>query len=105
MYVFSQARGCIRLCSHQVVQAPLSEPAMVSWVPLFNPGPGTTIKDMDVVRNHCVLVARIATSELVLIVISLTHPKEIYTVEVSVTENYENKSFLFFNLLLTSVLV
>lgn len=91
---FSQARRCICLRS-QVVQAPLSEPTMVSWVPLFNPGPGTTIKDMDVVRNHCVLVARIATSELVLIVISLTHPKEVYTVEVSVTETI--------NLLLTSV--
>lgn len=49
---------------------------------------------MDVVRNHCVLVARIATSELVLIVIPLTRPKEVYTVQVSMTENYKKIFFL-----------
>ncbi|XP_041867020.1 prolyl endopeptidase-like [Melanotaenia boesemani] len=63
---------------YQVVQAPLSEPSMASWVSLFAPGPGTAIKDMDVVGDHCVLVARTPTSELVLIVVPLTHPKEAY---------------------------
>lgn len=57
---------------------------MASWVPLFTPDPGITIKDMDVVGNHCVMVARIPDGELVLIVILLTNPKEVYTVQVSV---------------------
>ncbi|XP_059215020.1 prolyl endopeptidase-like isoform X2 [Centropristis striata] len=67
---------------YQVVQAPLSEPSMVSWVPLFVPGSGTTVKDMDVVGNHCVLVARTPAGELVLIGVPLTHPKESYTVQL-----------------------
>lgn len=66
-----------------MVQAPLSEPSMLSWVPLFTPDPGTIIKDMDVVGNHCVLVARIPTGEFVLIVVPLAHPNEVYTVQVS----------------------
>ncbi|XP_069549094.1 prolyl endopeptidase-like [Brachyistius frenatus] len=67
---------------YQVVQAPLSEPSMVSWVSLFAPGPGTTVKDMDIVGDHCVLVARTPSSELVLIVVPLTHPKEAYVVQL-----------------------
>ncbi|TMS04485.1 Prolyl endopeptidase-like [Larimichthys crocea] len=66
---------------YQVVQAPLSEPSMVSWVPMFTPNPGTVVKDMDVVGDHCVLVARAPAGELVLIVVPLTHPKEAYTVQ------------------------
>lgn len=60
---------------------------MVSWVPLFVPGPGTAVKDMDVVGEHCVLVARTPAGELALIVVPLTRPQEAYTVQVSVTEN------------------
>ncbi|XP_073338461.1 prolyl endopeptidase-like isoform X2 [Pagrus major] len=67
---------------YQVVQAPLSEPSMASWVPLLTPGPGTAIKDMDVVGDHCVLVARTPVSELALIVVPLTHPEEAYTVQL-----------------------
>ncbi|XP_041803268.1 prolyl endopeptidase-like [Chelmon rostratus] len=67
---------------YQVVQAPVSEPSMVSWVPLFDPGPGTTVKDMDVVGDYCVLVARTPASELILIVVPLTNPKEAYTVQL-----------------------
>uniref|UniRef100_A0A671Y3Z4 Prolyl endopeptidase n=1 Tax=Sparus aurata TaxID=8175 RepID=A0A671Y3Z4_SPAAU len=67
---------------YQVVQAPLSEPFMASWAPLLAPGPGTVIKDMDVVGDHCVLVARTPASELALFVVPLTHPEEAYTVQL-----------------------
>ncbi|KAM8739392.1 prolyl endopeptidase-like isoform 1-T1 [Acanthopagrus schlegelii] len=67
---------------YQVVRAPLSEPSMASWVPLLAPGTGTAIKDMDVVGDHCVLVARTPASELALIVVPLTHPEEAYTVQL-----------------------
>ncbi|KAF3708048.1 Prolyl endopeptidase-like [Channa argus] len=63
---------------YEVVQAPLSEPNMVSWVPLFAPSPGTSIKDMDVVGDQCVLVARTPANELILIIVPLTHTKEAY---------------------------
>ncbi|CAB1460271.1 unnamed protein product [Pleuronectes platessa] len=65
---------------YQVVQAPLSSPSMVSWVPLFAPPSGSAVKDMDVVGDHCVLTVRTPTNELVLIVIPLTHPEKAYTV-------------------------
>lgn len=55
---------------------------MTSWVPLFTPEPGTTIKDMDVVGNHCVLVARVPAGELVLMTVSLTNPEEVHTTQV-----------------------
>ena len=66
---------------------------MASWVPLFAPDSGTVIKDMDVIGDHCVLVARSASGELVLIVVSLTNPKEAYTVQVSVTGKLYYNSF------------
>uniref|UniRef100_UPI0037E8CC89 prolyl endopeptidase-like n=1 Tax=Semicossyphus pulcher TaxID=241346 RepID=UPI0037E8CC89 len=67
---------------YQVVQAPLTDPSMVAWVPLFAPAPGTVIKDMDVAGDHCVLVARTPAGELFLIVVPLTNPKEAYTVQL-----------------------
>lgn len=67
---------------YQVVQAPVSEPSMDSWVSLFAPEPGTTIKDMDVVGDHCVLVARTPVSELALIVVPLIHPKNANIVQL-----------------------
>ncbi|XP_060943685.1 prolyl endopeptidase-like isoform X2 [Limanda limanda] len=65
---------------YQVVQAPLSNPSMVSWVSLFAPSSGSAVKDMDVVGDHCVLTVRTPTNELVLTVIPLTHPEKAYTV-------------------------
>ncbi|KAG7512974.1 prolyl endopeptidase-like [Solea senegalensis] len=64
---------------YQVVQAPLSEPSMLSWVSLFTPGPGNVVKDMDIVGDYCMLVARTPANELVLIVVPLMHPKKAYT--------------------------
>ncbi|XP_028458530.1 prolyl endopeptidase-like isoform X2 [Perca flavescens] len=88
MYHVEHWRKCLVILTntgpgqeYQVVQAPLSEPSMVSWAPLFTPGPGTAIKDMDVVGDHCVLVARTPAGELVLIVVPLTRTKEAYTVQ------------------------
>ncbi|KAM4592194.1 prolyl endopeptidase-like isoform 2-T2 [Odontesthes bonariensis] len=67
---------------YQVVKAPLSEPSMSSWVPLFAPGPDNVVKDMDVVGDHCVLVVRAAAGELTLIVVPLTRPNEAYVVQL-----------------------
>nr|XP_046258403.1 prolyl endopeptidase-like [Scatophagus argus] len=67
---------------YQVVQAPLSKPSIVSWMPLFSPAPGTAIKDMDVVGDHCVLVARTPAGELVLIVVPIPCPRKAYTVQL-----------------------
>ncbi|XP_068597740.1 prolyl endopeptidase-like [Brachionichthys hirsutus] len=67
---------------YQVMRTPLSEPAMASWDPLFVPDPGTIVKDMDVVGDHCVLVATAAAGGLFLIVFPLTRPEDVYTVQL-----------------------
>ncbi|XP_011601454.2 prolyl endopeptidase-like [Takifugu rubripes] len=67
---------------YQVVQAPLSKPSMDSWIPLFTPEPGTIIKDMDIVGNHCVLVAKTPADEFILTVFPLASPKEVHTVQL-----------------------
>ncbi|KAF3841887.1 hypothetical protein F7725_023838 [Dissostichus mawsoni] len=53
-----------------VLQSPLSEPSMASWVPLFTPDSALLSKTWTS-----------AAGGLVLIVVSLTNPKEAYTVQ------------------------
>lgn len=59
---------------------------MVSWDTVFAPSCGTVVKDMDVVGDHCVLVARTQANELVLIAIPVTQPKNARTFPVSVSK-------------------
>lgn len=67
---------------YQVVQAPLSDSSMDSWVPLFVPPPGITIKDMEVIEDFCVLTARTPANEYLLTVIPLKQPKDVYYLEL-----------------------
>ncbi|CAG6016614.1 unnamed protein product [Menidia menidia] len=67
---------------YQVVKTPLAEPSMSSWVSLFAPGPGIAVKDMDIVGDHCVLVARAAAGELILMVVPLSQPSGAYVVQL-----------------------
>uniref|UniRef100_A0A3P9N657 Prolyl endopeptidase n=1 Tax=Poecilia reticulata TaxID=8081 RepID=A0A3P9N657_POERE len=67
---------------YQVMQSPTSEPSMASWASLFVPNPDTTIKDMDVVGDYCLLVLRTPANELALSVMSLRNPKETYIIEL-----------------------
>ncbi|XP_061767192.1 prolyl endopeptidase-like isoform X2 [Nerophis ophidion] len=67
---------------YQVVKAPLSEPSMLSWHTVFTPRAGTVLKDMDVVEDHCVLLAKTAANELELIVVPLIQPSQAYTLQL-----------------------
>ncbi|XP_049591717.1 prolyl endopeptidase-like [Syngnathus scovelli] len=67
---------------YQVVKASLSEPSMMSWEAIFTPCPGTVLKDMDVVGDHCILVAVTTSNELELIVVPLSRPREAYTLQL-----------------------
>ncbi|XP_077437461.1 prolyl endopeptidase-like isoform X2 [Vanacampus margaritifer] len=67
---------------YQVVKAPLSEPSMMSWDAIFTPRPDTVLKDMDVVGDHCILVAVTTSHKLEFIVVPLTRPKEAYTLQL-----------------------
>ncbi|XP_019715695.1 prolyl endopeptidase-like isoform X2 [Hippocampus comes] len=67
---------------YQVAKAPISEPSMMSWDAIFTPRPGTALKDMDVVGDHCVLVAATTSNELELIVVPLSRPRAAYTLQL-----------------------
>ncbi|XP_012720438.2 prolyl endopeptidase-like isoform X1 [Fundulus heteroclitus] len=67
---------------YQVVQCPVSEPSMASWVSLFAPSPDSVIKDMDVVGDYCVLVTTTAANKLAFSVMSLSDPKETYIIQL-----------------------
>lgn len=43
---------------------------------------------MDIVGNHCVLVAKTPADEFILTVFPLASPKEVHTVQVSLTEAF-----------------
>ncbi|CAL8254055.1 unnamed protein product [Lota lota] len=59
---------------YQVLKAPLAGPSLGSWVPVYTPCPGVTLKDMEVVGDHCVLTTREASGELALTVVPLANP-------------------------------
>lgn len=82
--------GC---CAAKVVQAPLSDSSMDSWVPLFVPPPGITIKDMEVIGDFCVLTARTPANEYLLTVIPLKQPKDVYYLEVRMINYFPLISF------------
>ncbi|KAM4607434.1 prolyl endopeptidase-like [Polymixia lowei] len=67
---------------YQVLKAPLAGPSMASWVPLYAPGLGTAVRDMEVAGDRCVLATRVPTGELALTVVPLTGSKEAYTVQL-----------------------
>lgn len=67
---------------YQVVQTSLSDPAADSWRPLYCPPSGFTIKDMEVIRDFCVLTTRTPDGQMGLTVISLNKPDELYFIEL-----------------------
>lgn len=76
-------------------------------MPLFTPGPGTVIKDLDVVGNHCVLVAKTPADHFILVVFPLASPEEVHTVQVSSTQRFPSSSLaaLFPDLLLMKLVI
>ena len=66
-----------------MVKAPLSAPSMGSWEPVYVADPHTTIKDMEVMGDQCVLTIREATGQLALTMVTLVHPKQPYTIQVN----------------------
>uniref|UniRef100_W5K9W0 Prolyl endopeptidase n=2 Tax=Astyanax mexicanus TaxID=7994 RepID=W5K9W0_ASTMX len=59
---------------YQLLRAPLSSPAMQHWKPIFSPGPGAVIKDMEMLQDHCVITGREPQGQLQLQSISLKSP-------------------------------
>ncbi|KAK3554353.1 hypothetical protein QTP70_022163 [Hemibagrus guttatus] len=43
---------------YKLMKTPLSSPSMCYWKPVFSPGPGAVIKDMEMLTDHCVFIVR-----------------------------------------------
>jgi len=67
----------------QVLKAPLAAPCLGSWVPVHTPSPGVTLKDMEVLGDHCVLTCRESSGELALTAVPLAQPVGAYSIPVS----------------------
>lgn len=67
---------------YQVVRTSFSETSVASWIPLYCPPSGFTIKDMEVIRDFCVLTTRTPDGQIGLTVMSLKNPEEVYFMEL-----------------------
>ncbi|XP_035656988.1 prolyl endopeptidase-like [Oncorhynchus keta] len=67
---------------YQVLRAPLSSPSIKHWVPVCSPGPGTAVKDMEVLQDHCVLATRDPLGLLALQVVPLSQPATTSTLQL-----------------------
>ncbi|XP_028845881.1 prolyl endopeptidase-like [Denticeps clupeoides] len=59
---------------YQLLRAPLSTTCLENWVPLFTPSPGSIIKDMELLQEHCVFTIRHPSGHLGLCTVSLKDP-------------------------------
>ncbi|XP_067093075.1 prolyl endopeptidase-like [Osmerus mordax] len=67
---------------YQVLSAPLGASSLEEWVPVCTPGPGTAVKDLEVVVDQCVLVTRELSGRLALLLVPLGHPACSRTVQL-----------------------
>ncbi|KAJ3609955.1 hypothetical protein NHX12_022049 [Muraenolepis orangiensis] len=65
---------------YQVLRAPPATPSQRSWVAVHTPRPGVTLRDVEVVGDHCVVTAREPDGGLTLTAVPLDDPGEEYSV-------------------------
>ncbi|KAJ8250647.1 hypothetical protein COCON_G00225690 [Conger conger] len=67
---------------YQLLRAPLASPSMGNWEPLFTPAPGTGLRDMELLRDHCVLAVRTPDGPLGLRAVPLADPTCVSTLQL-----------------------
>lgn len=89
IYYIEHARGDLYILAntgpgqeYQLVKAPVSSPGMGNWVPVFQPSTGWVIKDMELLRHHCVFTLRHPSGRLLLQSFPLQDPSCVMTVEL-----------------------
>ncbi|XP_073690174.1 prolyl endopeptidase-like [Garra rufa] len=64
---------------YQLLRAPLGSPSMPHWMPLFSAVPGTVIKDMELLRGHCVFTVKDSQCRLQIQTLSTQEPYQLNT--------------------------
>ncbi|MCI4376602.1 hypothetical protein PGIGA_G00190240 [Pangasianodon gigas] len=62
---------------YELLRTPPSSPAMRYWEPVFSPGPGALIKDMEMLPDHCVFTMRGPQGRLRLQTFPLKTPRDV----------------------------
>ncbi|XP_017319440.1 prolyl endopeptidase-like [Ictalurus punctatus] len=62
---------------YELLRTSLSSPAMCYWEPVYSPGPGAVIKDMDMLPDHCVFTLRGPQGRLHLQTFPLKSPNDV----------------------------
>lgn len=64
---------------YQLLRAPLASPSMPHWVPLFSAVPGTVIKDMELLQDHCVFTVKDSQCRVQIQTLSTKEPRQFNT--------------------------
>uniref|UniRef100_A0A672LIC2 Peptidase S9A N-terminal domain-containing protein n=1 Tax=Sinocyclocheilus grahami TaxID=75366 RepID=A0A672LIC2_SINGR len=64
---------------YQLLRAPLASPSKPHWVPLFSAVPGTVIKDMELLQDHCVFTVKDSQCRLQIQTLSTQEPYQLNT--------------------------
>ncbi|KAJ8418461.1 hypothetical protein AAFF_G00141700 [Aldrovandia affinis] len=67
---------------YQLLRAPLVSPSMENWQPVFTPAPGTGLRDMELLRDHCVLAVRTPSGPLGLQAVPLADPTSVSALQL-----------------------
>ncbi|XP_067242194.1 prolyl endopeptidase-like [Chanodichthys erythropterus] len=67
---------------YQLLRAPLASPSMPHWVPVFSALPGTVIKDMELLQDHCVFTVKDSQCRLQIHTLTTQEPYQLNTLEL-----------------------
>lgn len=68
----------------KLLRTSLFTPAMCYWEPVFSPVPGSAIKDMEMLPDHCVFTLKGPQGQLQLLTFPLKTPNDVAIHHVSI---------------------
>ncbi|XP_067278129.1 prolyl endopeptidase-like isoform X2 [Pseudorasbora parva] len=67
---------------YQLLRAPLASPSMRHWVSVFSAVPGTVIKDMELLQDHCVFTVKDSQCRLQIQTLTTQEPYQLNTLQL-----------------------
>ncbi|TRY85712.1 hypothetical protein DNTS_013254 [Danionella cerebrum] len=67
---------------YQLLKAYLASPSMAYWVPAFRADPGTVIKDMELLQDHCVFTVKDSQCGLQIQSLTAHEPFQLHTLQL-----------------------
>lgn len=74
----------------KLLRASLASPSMPHWVPVFSAVPGTVIKDLELLQDHCVFTVKDSQCRLQIQTLTTQEPYQLNTLQVwRITHSHE----------------